>query len=106
MSRMSRSPVASRGARVALLGASTHEGMRVREQLERRRVPVDRVNLFGEAGEEVALGEYAGEARIVQASEIGDVAGHDIVFVCEAGEAAEALVWRTGEPRIVVDARS
>ena len=100
---MSRSSVANRGLRVAIVGASTLEGTRIREQLERVRIPGERVNLFGESGEEVAIGEYAGEARIVQQSEVGDVAGHDVVFLCERSEVAEALSWRAPGERVILD---
>ena len=57
-------------ARVALVGADTVDGSRVRGALARSRVSGSRVDLYGTTHGEVVLSEYAGEARLIQEPEL------------------------------------
>ncbi len=74
-------------ARIAVVGAATVEGERIRIALAARGVPGGCVDLFGATRDEVVLSEYAGEARIVQEAAPEAIAGHDLVFLCERDEA-------------------
>ena len=51
---------------MALVGAETPEGARIRQALADRGIPGERVNLFGRTEGEAVLSEYAGEARMIQ----------------------------------------
>ena len=83
----------SHATRVAVVGATTPQGTRLREALARRRVAGARVNLFGAEEGEAVISEYAGEARLVQQASPADVVEHEIIFLCEAGELArDALI--------------
>ncbi len=83
-------------ARVAIVGAETVAGGRIREALAERRVPGRRVDLYGTLGDEAVLSEYAGEARLIQSADPEEVADHDVIFLCEPGAAAERIVAANG----------
>ena len=100
---MSRPSVNGQGtARVALVGASTVEGTRVRDALVNEGVPGSRVDLYGVTHGEVLLSEYDGEARLIQEPEFDEIATHDLIFLCEPGEVAEKLS-RSRPSGVVID---
>lgn len=91
------------GRRVAVLGAESPEGVRVREALESRAVPGVRVDLFGATGGEAVISEYAGEARLIQEPDLDALERHGVVFVCEPGTVAERLRGRADTSLRVLD---
>ena len=78
-------------ARIAVVGASSPDGSRIREALSRAGVPGARVALYGETGGEAVLSEYADEARLIQEVDLDEIAGREVVFLCEAGASAAAV---------------
>jgi aspartate-semialdehyde dehydrogenase len=100
MSAQKTSP-AEPGNKIALLGASTLDGVRVREALEQARVPGRLVDLFDHSDEEMLLGEYAGEARVIQNPDVEEIAGHRVVLLCGAGPSVERLAARAGELLVI-----
>ncbi|HET9300407.1 MAG TPA: hypothetical protein VFO11_10710, partial [Candidatus Polarisedimenticolaceae bacterium] len=59
-------------ARVAVVGAETPAGARLRAALAASGFPGARLDLFGDnPGEEAVLSEYAGEARLIQPASPG-----------------------------------
>jgi len=90
-------------ARVALVGASTTDGGRVREALASYGVPGGRVDLYGTSSGDVVISEYAGEARLIQAAEPQEIADHDLVFLCERGELAKRVADVAGPQTIMID---
>jgi len=98
-----RSARASGTARVALVGASTPEGARVRAALEALGVPGNRVDLYATATGEAILSEYAGEARLIQEPTPDEIADHDVILLCEIGELTRGLLDRRRDGRIVID---
>jgi aspartate-semialdehyde dehydrogenase len=88
---------------VAVIGAPTEEGARVREALAEVGVPGSRVDLYGRASGEAVLSEYAGEARLIQQASLEEIAQHDVVFLCEDGEASLRLVAALAPDRVVID---
>jgi len=89
--------------RVAVLGAPTEDGCRLCKALAEFGVSGKRVDLYGRASDEVVLGEYAGEARMIQAPDVDEIAGHDIVFVCEPGQVASAVLEAAGSETVLID---
>jgi aspartate-semialdehyde dehydrogenase len=75
----------------ALVGAGSTEGARVRAALAERGVPGSHVRLYGSSRGEALLGEYDGEARLLQDPEPDEVAGADVVFLCDAGESTRRV---------------
>lgn len=97
-------------ARVALLGAASREGTELREVLAEARVDGRRVDLFGYPPEpvdgaerEAQLGEYAGEARLIEAPTLEDVRDHDVVFVCEPGPVVGELLAAEDRRGVLID---
>ena len=89
--------------KIALVGASTPEGSRVRKALEAARIPGAKVDLYGQSDGEVALGEYAGEARLIQQTAEGETDAHQVVLVCERGTAVEGWIDRAAADCTVID---
>jgi len=102
MSPVNPSTVSNEG-KIAVLGASTLEGTRVRRALESARIPSKRVDLYGHSEGEVLLSEYAGEARMIQEPDPGEIAAHRVVLVCECGESTERVAARLGKDQVVID---
>jgi aspartate-semialdehyde dehydrogenase len=90
-------------ARVAVVGAPTPDGTRLREALADRGVPGERVDLYGATHGEVVLSEYDGEARIIHDASLEDIAAHDLIFLCERGETARRAAGLAGNGRVVID---
>lgn len=90
-------------ARIAILGATTQEGVALRESLTEARVSGSRVDLFGYSEGEAQLSEYAGEARLIQPPELTDICDHDVIFVCESGPILENLLKEPSRSGVVVD---
>jgi len=89
---MSRPSASGNGAaRFAVVGAPTLDGSHLREALAKQGVPGARVDLYGTTRGEVVLSEYAGEARMIQEPELDEVAGHELIFLCECGKLAQRL---------------
>jgi aspartate-semialdehyde dehydrogenase len=89
---MSRRPADAGGpARVAVVGAPTVDGTHVRQALAERGVPGARVDLYGQGLGEVLVGEYAGEARMIQEPDLEEVASHELIFLCEPGDVADRI---------------
>ena len=89
--------------KIAVLGASTLEGTRVREALEAARVAADKVDLYGHSEGEVLLSEYAGEARMIQDPDADEIAAHAAVLVCERGASTERVAERLESNQVVID---
>lgn len=94
---------AKRALRVAVVGATSDDGTRVREQLVRAGVPGDRVGLFGRAAGEVVLSEYDGEPRIVQEPDASLLADHDLIFVCDADMEGRRVLDGAPSSALVID---
>jgi aspartate-semialdehyde dehydrogenase len=91
-------------AHVAVVGAETPSGARLRAALAAAGFPGDRLDLFGEGpGEEAVLSEYAGEARLIQPASPGEIVGHGVVFLCETGDAVRRLVRQSGPGVTYID---
>lgn len=69
--------------KIAVVGAASLDGARIREALAECGVPGSRVELYGAATGEAVLSEYAGEARLVQEISTDSLSASDVVFVCE-----------------------
>jgi aspartate-semialdehyde dehydrogenase len=89
--------------KIAVVGASTLEGTRVREALEAARVPSKKVDLFGRSDGEVLVSEYAGEARMIQAPEVAEIASYAAVLVCERGDSTLQLAEGLRPEQTVID---
>jgi aspartate-semialdehyde dehydrogenase len=101
---MSRRSASSAGtARVAVVGSASAEGTHVRAALAGRGVAGARVDLYGVTHGEAVLSEYDGEARLIQEPEPAEVGGHDVVFLCEPGEASASLLPLAGGASVVLD---
>jgi aspartate-semialdehyde dehydrogenase len=90
-------------ARIAIVGAATQNGNLVRGELERRRVAGRRVDLYGAAAAEPVISEYAGEARLIQSPDPEELQGHDVVFLCEEGQAADDIARQCADEALIVD---
>lgn len=92
-------------ARIAVVGAETPLGARLRAALAEQRIAGDRVELFaaGEVGGEALLGEYDGEARLIQEPDADAILAHDVIFLCDAGERAREIESRSAAPGVVID---
>jgi len=87
--------------RIAVLGAPSPEGILVRKALEQRRIPGERVTLFGRTTGEVVLSEYAGEARMIQDPDPDLLGTYGLIFNCETGELAQDLVGAAPDAVII-----
>jgi len=91
-------------ARVAVLGSTTPHGTRLRQMLADFGVPGGRVDLYtSTAAAEPILGEYDGEARLIQTPELEEVLSRDVVFLCETGELVGRVVNRAASATAVID---
>lgn len=90
-------------ARVAVVGAPTPEGGHLRQALAEHGVPGSHVDLFGSTGGEARLSEYDGEARLIRDTTPEELAGHDVVFLCENGEATARLARDLDPDQLVID---
>ena len=102
MNPFSASPAGT--ARVAVLGATTPQGTLLRQMLAEFRVPGARVDLYTpiEAAEPI-LGEYDGEARLIQTPDLEEVLSRDVVFLCEGGDLVSQVVNRAASATAVID---
>jgi len=91
------------GPTLAVLGAQSTIGAAVRAALEALRIPGHRVALFGTSPGEALLGEYAGEARLIQEPAADEIRGHSAVFVCETESASERLLGGAAQDGLVLD---
>lgn len=91
-------------ARLALVGAETPEGARIRQALADLGIPGERVNLFGRTAGDAVLSEYAGEARLIQEPETAELIGHDVIFLCETSEVTHRILSVHEPETLVVDA--
>jgi aspartate-semialdehyde dehydrogenase len=89
--------------RIAVLGAASPGGARIRAALADRGVPGSRVALYGVASEVAVLSEYDGEARLVQPVGELDALSCAAVFVCEPGHDPEPLSRAAASGTLVVD---
>jgi aspartate-semialdehyde dehydrogenase len=103
MIEATRPPSSTGTARVAVVGAATPDGGRLREMLARRGVQSSRVRLYGTSPGDAVLSEYGGEARLIQKPDVDEIARHDIVFLCETSEAADRIVKVAGRTATVID---
>ncbi len=87
-----RSANRAHATRLALVGAETPEGAHLREALAEFGLRGDRVDLYGTTAGEAVLSEYAGEARLIQEPAPGEVGDHDVIFLCELGEASSKIM--------------
>ncbi len=96
-------PTDNNPKKIAVLGASTPEGTRVREALKAARVASKQVDLFGQSTGEVLLSEYAGEARMIQDPDPEEIATHAVVLICERGDSTVRVAERLGQDQVVID---
>lgn len=89
--------------RLALIGTSTPEGTRMREALADAGVEGSRVNLFGSASGEAVISAYAGEARLVQEPNLGEISGHSVLLLCESCQLARDAAQRAPADAVVID---
>jgi aspartate-semialdehyde dehydrogenase len=100
---MSRRSASRATARVAVVGSGSAEGTLVRAALAERGVEGANVDFYGVTHGEAVLSEYDGEARLIQDPEPGEVRGHDVVFLCEPGDASASLLALAGGDSVVLD---
>jgi len=101
---MSRQPAdRPRSVRVAVVGAATPAGLHLRDALAERGVPGASVDLYGNSQGEAVLSEYDGEARLVQEPHSVEGAGHEVLFLCERGEASRKVAGAIRPGTLVVD---
>jgi aspartate-semialdehyde dehydrogenase len=93
----------STGVRIAIVGATSPDGSKVRERLAGFGIPGSRVDLYGSSRGDSVISEYGGEARLVQDPDPGESADHDIIFLCETGEAAENAATGAAANSLVID---
>jgi aspartate-semialdehyde dehydrogenase len=98
-----RSASAPGGARVAVVGAATSDGLRLRKQLAELGVPGSRVDLYGTIRGEAVISEYAGEARLIQEPEPGEIHSHDVIFLCEDDQLARGVAADAHPDALVID---
>jgi aspartate-semialdehyde dehydrogenase len=99
---MSRSSAdLDRLTRVAVVGAQTTEGGRVRDALVEFGVPSARVDLYGATEGELVLSEYDGEARMIQQPDLADITRHEVIFICEPGELAGRVAAAAGDALVL-----
>lgn len=92
-------------ARIAVVGAGSPAGALLREALAEQGVSGERVDLYGAAPHdgEAQLSEYGGEARLIQEPDVGEISGHDVIFLCEGGEVARHVARGAAAPTVVFD---
>ena len=90
-------------ARVAVVGAGTPSGARIRAALAERGIPGERVDLYADTGGEVVLSEYDGEARLIQSSDPVEIVRSDVIFLCEGGDAARRVLDSAPQGALVLD---
>ncbi len=98
-------------ARVAIVGATTADGARLREALAAAGVPGARVDLYAgggenggdESGHDLALGEYDDEPRVVLRPDLAEVARHDVIFICQEGDVSRRIAAEIGPGSVVID---
>jgi aspartate-semialdehyde dehydrogenase len=90
-------------ARIAVIGAVSTDGSRLRQQLAVFGVPGSRVDLFGGTCGETVISEYDGEARLVQEPEPEEITGYDLIFLCESGESARRCMTAAPPDALVID---
>jgi aspartate-semialdehyde dehydrogenase len=88
---------------LAVIGASTPEGTRLREALAGAGVEGSRVNLFGSASGEAVISEYAGEARLVQEPALDAISAHNVLLLCESSRLAREAAERAAPDAVVID---
>lgn len=88
-------------ARVAVIGAPTQEGTRLRKALAEFGVPGGRVDLYGSAAGEALLSEYDGEARMVQEADLQEISQHELIFICGEGPMATAAAAAAPESMVI-----
>ncbi len=87
--------------RIALIGAGSTEGVRLRQALETMQVAGSRIDLFG-AGEAV-LSEYSGEARLIQEADRAALENHQLIFVCDTAGDADRFLSDPAPGAITID---
>lgn len=94
-------PRAERQPRFAVVGASSALGARLRTALVEHGVMGSRVDLYASTRGEAILGEYDGEARLLQDPRPEDVLAADVVFLCEESAAANLVSGGSSAVRVV-----
>ncbi|MBD3867102.1 MAG: hypothetical protein IFK94_03170 [Acidobacteria bacterium] len=97
----SRVDPAEATGRIALVGAGSPEGHRLRKVLETMQVPGSRIDLFG-AGETV-LSEYDGEARMIQEADRAALEEHRLIFICDTAADAGRFLTDPAPRAITID---
>lgn len=85
------------------MGASSPAGALIREALRDFGVPGSRIDLFGATGGEIVRSEYDGEARLIQEPESTEIAKHDLILLCEPGDATRRILSRAGAGHVMMD---
>jgi aspartate-semialdehyde dehydrogenase len=89
--------------RIALIGAQSPEGQRVKRVLETLQVDGERVNLFGACAGDAALSDYDGAARLIQEADRAAIDGHGLVFLCETDSFTERFLNDPGPASVALD---
>ncbi|HJQ99931.1 MAG TPA: Asd/ArgC dimerization domain-containing protein, partial [Candidatus Polarisedimenticolaceae bacterium] len=100
---MARRSAEKATGKIAVLGAASPAGARLRAALADRGVEGARVALYGAFSEVAVLSEYDGEARLVQPVGELDPASCAVVFVCEGGHDPAPLSRAASAGTVVVD---
>jgi len=90
-------------ARVAVVGAGSAAGGRLREALTRAGVPAARVDLFGVTGGQAVLSEYGDEARLIQELDLDELGRRDVLFLCEDGASLADVAGLVSGDRTIID---
>src|SRR5262245_56360911 len=100
---MARRSVEPAGRRIAVIGAASPAGTRLKSALADRGVDGSRVALYGAVSDVAVLSEYDGEARLVQPVGELDPESCAAVFVCEPGHEVAPLARAAANGTVVVD---
>lgn len=100
---MARRSAELAGRRIAVVGAASPAGARLKSALADRGVDGSRVALYGVVSDVAVLSEYDGEARLVQPVGELDAQACAAVFVCEPGHDGGPLARAAATGTVVVD---
>ena len=89
--------------RIALIGAQSPEGQRVKRVLETLQVDGERVNLFGACAGDAVMSDYDGAARLIQEADRAAIDGHGLVFLCETDSFTERFLDDPGPSSVALD---
>ena len=83
-----KSDATAAALKVAMVGATSILGRELRRVLWDRRFPLQEITMMGDGEDAGKITEYGGEAHLVGELDPEKLAGTDILFICEQGQAA------------------